>query len=247
MADKIYGLVGKSLSHSFSKDYFTKKFEKEYLSDHIYKNFELKDFDKEIPGLKNIKGLQGFNITIPYKESILAYLDAQSDICLQIKSCNCIKVVNGQWHGYNTDVLGFRKSFEPHLKHYHHKALVLGSGGGAKAVCFVLEQLGINFLQVSRYPGKATNMISYTEVTEALLAEYNVVINTTPVGMYPHINTSPLLPYNAITNQHYFFDLIYNPALTRLLAEAKEHGAYIKNGAEMLQIQAEESWKIWEN
>ena len=247
MAAKIYGLVGKTLSHSFSKDFFNEKFQKENLGDHIYKNFELQDFDKEILELKNNISLQGFNITIPYKESILAYLDIQSEICLQIKSCNCVKVENGKWHGYNTDVLGFKKSFQPHLKSYHHKALVLGSGGGAKAVCFVLGQLGIDFLQVSRKPGKAKNRINYPEVDEALLSEFKVVINTTPVGMFPRIHDCPPLPYNAISNQHYFFDLIYNPALTMFLAEAKQHGSYIKNGAEMLQIQAEESWKIWES
>lgn len=247
MAAKIYGLVGKTLSHSFSKDFFNEKFQKENLGDHIYKNFELQDFDKEILDLKGNNSLQGFNITIPYKESILPYLDTQSETCQKIKSCNCVKVENGKWQGYNTDVIGFQQSFEPHLKHYHRKALVLGSGGGAKAVCFVLDQLGINFIQVSRSPGNAKNMINYSQVNEDLLAEYKIVINTTPLGMFPHIVDCPPLPYNAISHQHYFFDLIYNPPLTKFLAEAQKQGAYIKNGAEMLRIQAEESWRIWEN
>lgn len=245
MAAKVYGLVGKSLSHSFSKRFFTEKFQNENLPDHYYQNFELKDFDNEILGLKAEQGLRGFNVTIPYKESILPYLDGQSDVCQNIKSCNCVRVDNGLWYGYNTDVIGFQKSFEPHLKPYHQSALVLGSGGGAKAICYVLGQLGIKFLQVSRTPGGTMNSIHYSEVSEALLVRHKVVINTTPLGMFPNIEDCPSLPYNAISSQHYFFDLIYNPALTKFLSEAQRQGAFIKNGAEMLKIQAEESWKIW--
>lgn len=245
MAMKIYGLVGKSLSHSFSKDFFSKKFLHEDLKDVIYKNFELKDFNEEIIELKNQINLKGFNITIPYKESIIPYLDDASETCLQIRSCNCVKVDSGRWVGYNTDVTGFKKSFEPHLKKFHQKALVLGTGGAAKAVAFVLNQLGIYFVLVSRNPAREKGQVSYSEINEALLAECKIVINTTPIGMFPLVNNFPILPYNAITPEHYFFDLIYNPAQTEFLNKAKQEGAFIKNGAEMLQIQAEESWKIW--
>ena len=245
MAMKIYGLVGKSLSHSFSKDFFSRKFLLEDLKDIIYKNFELKNFEKEIIEFKKQIDLKGFNVTIPYKESIIPYLDNASETCLQIRSCNCVKVERGNWVGYNTDVTGFKKSFEPHLKSYHKKALVLGTGGAAKAVCFALNQLGILFLQVSRNPNREKGQISYSDINKALLAKYKIVINTTPIGMFPLINDSPILPYNAITNEHYFFDLVYNPDQTEFLNKAKQEGAFIKNGAEMLQIQAEESWKIW--
>ncbi len=245
MAMKIYGLVGKNLSHSFSKDFFSRKFLHDDLKDIIYKNFELNDFDKEIIEFKNQINLKGFNITIPYKESIIPYLDDASETCLQIRSCNCVKVDCGQWVGYNTDVTGFKKSFEQHLKHYHHKALVLGTGGAAKAVCFVLNQLGIYFVQVSRNPARKKGQINYSEINEALFAHYKVVINTTPIGMFPLINDFPILPYNAVTHEHYFFDLVYNPIQTQFLNKAKQEGAFIKNGAEMLQIQAEESWQIW--
>lgn len=245
MATKIYGLVGKSLSHSFSKDFFSRKFLLEDLKDIIYENFELKDFNKEIITFKNQIDLKGFNITIPYKESIIPYLDDASETCLQIQSCNCVKVERGKWVGYNTDVTGFKKSFEPHLKSCHQKAMVLGSGGAAKSVCFVLNQLGIQFLVVSRHSNPGKGKITYSEVNEALLAEYKIVINTTPIGMFPLVNAHPILPYNAITNEHYFFDLVYNPAQTEFLNKAKQEGAFVKNGGEMLLIQAEESWKIW--
>ncbi|MEP7080302.1 MAG: shikimate dehydrogenase [Ginsengibacter sp.] len=245
MAMKIYGLVGKSLSHSFSKDFFSRKFLLEDLKDIIYENFELKEFNKEIIAFKNQIDLKGFNITIPYKESIIPYLDDASETCLQIGSCNCVKVESGRWVGYNTDVTGFKQSFEPHLKSCHQKALVLGSGGASKAVCFVLNQLGIHLVQVSRNPNREKGQITYSEVNEALLSQYKIVINTTPIGMFPLVNGYPILPYNAITNEHYFFDLVYNPAQTEFLNKAKHEGAFIKNGSEMLQIQAEESWKIW--
>ncbi|MEO5500544.1 MAG: shikimate dehydrogenase, partial [Ginsengibacter sp.] len=221
MAMKIYGLVGKSLSHSFSKDFFSRKFLLEDLKDIIYENFEFKEFNKEIIAFKNQIDLKGFNITIPYKESIIPYLDDASETCLQIGSCNCVKVENGRWVGYNTDVTGFKQSFEPHLKSCHQKALVLGSGGASKAVCFVLNQLRIHLVQVSRNPNREKGQITYSEVNEALLSQYKIVINTTPIGMFPLVNGYPILPYNAITNEHYFFDLVYNPAQTEFLNKAK--------------------------
>ncbi len=162
-----------------------------------------------------------------------------------MNACNCIKVQSGKWIGYNTDVTGFERSFIPHLKPFHKKALVLGTGGASKAVTFVLKKLGIDFLEVSRTKENSCSVISYDDISKDILQEYQVVINTTPVGMFPNIDAYPNLPYQFVSDRHYFFDLIYNPAKTRFLAKAEEKGAVIENGEKMLVIQAEESWLIW--
>jgi shikimate dehydrogenase len=242
---KIYGLIGKTLSHSFSQKYFSEKFLRENISDCQYQNFEIKDADKEIPDLKKLPGLSGLNVTIPYKSTIISFLDELTEETNEINACNCIKIRDGKWIGYNTDVAGFEKSFIPHLKPYHKKALILGTGGASKAVAFVLKKLGIAFLYVSRSATGNDSVITYEDISKEILMQHPVVINTTPLGMFPDENQFPDLPYNQLTNQHYFFDLIYNPKKTLFLSKAEQMGATIENGEKMLEIQAEESWKIW--
>ena len=241
----IYGLIGRSLGHSFSEKYFSEKFEKENIKDCVYRNFEIKDLEKEIPSLKSNPEIKGLNVTIPYKTGMISFLDEKSEEVASINACNCIKITNGNWKGFNTDIIGFEKSFTPHLKSFHQQALILGTGGASKAVEFVLQKLKINYLKVSRQKSDQRNTITYEEIAEKGLKDFQIVINTTPLGTFPKVDERPPLPYEQITNQHYFFDLIYNPAKTLFLSLAEKNGAAIENGAKMLEIQAEESWKIW--
>lgn len=243
---KIYGLIGKSLHHSFSRRYFSEKFRSENLTDSQYKNFEIKAFGEEISQLKKNPELKGLNVTIPYKTEIIPFLDEISIECREINACNCIKIVDGKWFGYNTDVMGFEKSFTPFLKPFQSKALILGTGGASKAVAFVLKKLNIQFLKVSRkQDGSDSSVISYQDISQKTMQEFQIVINTTPLGTFPNVNECPDLPYKNITNNHYFFDLIYNPSKTLFLSLAEKQGAFIENGDKMLMIQAEESWRIW--
>ena len=242
---KVYGLIGRSLGHSFSQRYFSEKFERDNLTDSEYRNFELKDINTELPLLKNNPDLKGLNVTIPYKTDVIPFLDGLTDECKEIKACNCIRIKNGKWIGYNTDVIGFEKTFAPYLKPYHKKALILGTGGSSNAVAFVMKKLNIDFLKVSRKKNNDSHLISYTDISDELLKEFKIVINTTPVGMFPKMDEYPPLPYEAISTEHYFFDLIYNPAKTLFLSLAEKHGAFIENGDKMLSIQADESWDIW--
>ena len=242
---KTYGLIGRSLGHSFSEKYFSEKFQKENIEDCQYLNFEIENLQKEIPALKKNPELKGLNITIPYKTEIISFLDEMSDECRQINACNCIKIKDGKWLGFNTDVTGFEKTFIPHLKSFHKKALVLGTGGASNAVAFILKRLDINFLKVSRSENQSPSVISYEDISEEKMKEFEIVINTTPLGTFPNVNECPPLPYESVSNQHYFFDLIYNPSKTLFLSLAEKQGAIIENGSQMLAIQAEESWKIW--
>ncbi len=242
---RIYGLIGKTLHHSFSARYFSEKFRTDKISDCQYLNFELEDLANELPLLKMNPEISGLNITIPYKTDIIPFLNKLTDECQKINACNCIKIKNREWIGYNTDIAGFEKSFTPLLRPYHKRALVLGTGGASKAVVFVLEKLNIEFLQVSRKKNESSSVISYDEINEVMMKEFQIVINTTPVGTSPNVNDCPDLPYQFITDRHYFFDLIYNPKKTLFLSHAEERGASVENGNKMLAIQADESWKIW--
>lgn len=242
---KIYGLIGRSLGHSFSEKYFFEKFRKENIVDCEYRNFEIRDLNTEIPGLKKDAGLQGLNVTIPYKTAILPFLDRLSDECSRIQACNCIKIKNGKWEGFNTDVAGFEQSFAPHLKPIHQKAIILGTGGASLAVAYVLQRLNIDFLKASRSKKNGKSVISYDDITMKTMNDFQIFINTTPLGTFPNIDECSSLPYEHITNQHYFFDLVYNPSKTLFLSLAERKGATIENGSKMLAIQAEESWKIW--
>lgn len=238
-----FGLIGYPLSHSFSAGYFASKFEKEGIADCRYDNYPIASIS-ELPALfETDPSLEGINITIPYKEQVLAYLDEKNDIVASIAACNCIRRENGKLKGYNTDVIGFEESLKEKLASFHTQALVLGTGGAAKAVEYVLRKRGIACTLVSRT--KRGAIISYAEVTPAVLHSHTLIINTTPSGMYPNVDDMPPLPYHALTAKHYLFDLVYNPAQTRFLANGAQYGAVTKNGHDMLLIQAEESWKIW--
>ncbi len=242
---KEYGLIGYPLSHSFSKRYFDDKFEKEQITNATFSLFE-EEYIESFPELiSNHKYLQGVCITIPHKKNILPYLHWKDKAVQEVGASNCIRIKDGQLFGYNTDIVGFKASFEKHLKPHHDKALILGTGGASLGVEYVLKQLNIQYLIVSRQQNAATNSITYAAITPELLKEYTVVINCTPLGTFPNIDSYPILPYESITSAHYFFDLVYNPTETKFLRLAKEHGATIQNGYEMLVLQAEENWRIW--
>lgn len=240
---RAFGLIGKPLSHSFSKKYFTQKFIEENIIDCSYELFELPSIDSLSQLLATHSELKGLNVTIPYKEAVLPFLQQQSDDVKAIGACNCIRVVNGQLHGFNTDAFGFQTSLQAHLSSRHKAALVLGSGGASKAIKYVLQQLGINYLQVSRT--KSAETITYQDLNEPLMESHTLIINTTPLGTYPAVDDAPSIPYEYLTDQHFLFDVVYNPAKTKFLVQGEQRGAQILNGKEMLVHQAEESWKIW--
>src|SRR5215203_4918347 len=240
---KWYGLLGKTLKHSFSKAYFSNKFSLEHIDDCRYENFELANID-ELPGLLNSNpGIQGLNVTIPYKEQILSFLTYRNDIVNAIDACNCIKISGGILSGYNTDVVGFQQSLEKLLTAHHKSALILGTGGSAKAVRYALDTLGIAYQNVSRRTTSST--ITYEELDEERMKSHLLIVNTSPVGMYPKIEEAPDIRYQFITPEHLLFDLTYNPEKTLFLRKGEEKGAIISNGLEMLILQAEESWRIW--
>jgi shikimate dehydrogenase len=240
----LYGLIGYPLGHSFSKQYFTQKFEKEGLEDCFFELYPLKQIEEFNELIRSTPDLKGLAVTIPYKESVMPFLQSVSGEAGRIGAVNCIEFLEEGLKGHNTDVVGFEQSFVPLLQHHHTKALVLGTGGASKAVQYVLNKLEIPFLLVSRNP-VGTHTISYHDVNENMLKEYTIIINCTPLGMSPNEQDKPSLPYEHISFVHYFYDLVYKPAETQFLLEAKKQGATIKNGYDMLIIQAEENWKIW--
>jgi shikimate dehydrogenase len=240
-----YGLIGFPLSHSFSQNYFAGKFSREGITDCIYQNFPLENLKDVYKLIENNPDLKGLNVTIPYKEKILPFLTNSNEIVKAIGACNCIKINKAQLSGYNTDVIGFEKSFVPHLKPYHTRALILGEGGAAKAVAYVLEKIGIEYLYLVRKGQSANNKILFSEVTDSLIASHKVIVNSTPLGTYPNINECAPINYDILTSSHYLYDLVYNPEKTLFLQKGEAKGASTKNGYEMLVLQAEESWKIW--
>ncbi|MES2850509.1 MAG: shikimate dehydrogenase [Bacteroidota bacterium] len=243
---KLYGLIGYPLGHSFSKQYFTEKFEREKIADCSFEAFPIESINGFPSLLKNNPSLKGLSVTIPYKEQVLQFIDEISDEVKAIGATNSIKVSNGKLTAYNTDIVGFEKSFVKLLKPHHTKALVLGTGGASKAVQFVLNKLKIDFLVVTRKK-QNDNQITYEEIDEAVMKNYPVIINCSPVGMYPNDNIAPAIPYQFISADHYLYDLVYKPAETLFLKNGKERGAVLENGYEMLLLQAEESWRIWNN
>ncbi|MDK2979250.1 MAG: shikimate dehydrogenase [Bacteroidales bacterium] len=247
---EIYGLMGKKLEHSFSPKFFQQKFKHEKIKDATYQLYPLQSIQEFNALIQNNPKLSGLNVTIPYKTDIIPYLDKITSAAKEIGAVNTIKFEssfkNLQLVGYNTDYLGFIESLKPLLKPYHAKALVLGTGGSSKAVQYALNQLKINYLMVSRNPDKQ-NQIDYSMLTKDLMAEYKIIINTTPVGMFPYTGQKPDIPYFFLTRKHLLYDLIYNPGKTLFLQEGEKKGCLIKNGLEMLKIQAEYSWKIWNN
>ena len=242
----LFGLVGKNISYSFSKDYFSEKFKKTALNNHQYVNFDIEKIDEFPKIVHEFKFcLKGFNVTIPYKQDVFLYLDKVSKDARKIGAVNTIRVTKkGNLKGYNSDVVGFQKSIAPLLKPHHQKALILGTGGASKAISYVFKQLGIEYLKVSRHPHKKKE-ISYSDLTEQLLQEYKIIVNCTPVGTFPKVKEKPAIPYQFLTQDHLLYDLIYNPETTSFLKEGMLKGAQIKNGFEMLELQAEESWRIW--
>ncbi|MEB8329619.1 shikimate dehydrogenase [Flavobacteriaceae bacterium KMM 6897] len=238
-----YGLVGKNISYSFSKGYFTQKFSSLNLVDHSYENFDLQHISEFEALIKNNKGLKGLNVTIPYKEAIIPYLDKVDHKASKIGAVNTIKFTEEGLIGFNTDVFGFQDSIAPHLKKYHNKALILGSGGASKAVAFVFDELGIPYSFVSRNPGP--KQLSYKDLNQSIIEEHTVLVNCTPLGTSPNITAKPVLPYDYLNNGHLLFDLIYNPEKTAFLEEGEARGASILNGHKMLAIQAEKAWEIW--
>lgn len=238
-----YGLLGQTLTHSFSKIYFAQKFAGLGITDAVYENFEIQTIDEFPVLLSGLPDLKGLNVTIPYKEDVLRFLTAKNEIVESIGACNCIRIEGSDVIGFNTDAIGFRRSLEPRLQPHHQKALILGTGGASKAVRYVLGQLGIEARFVSRR--KEAGLLGYEDLDEKVLAEHHLIVNTTPLGMYPTVDALPPVPYAFVTDQHFLFDLTYNPPKTKFLAEGEKRGAQICNGHQMLIEQAEESWRIW--
>lgn len=241
-----YGLIGYPLGHSFSRNFFNQKFVDEGI-DAVYENFEIPSIEMFLEVLEATATLRGLNVTIPYKEKVISYLDVLSPEARTIGAVNVIKVEHKDKQrvlkGYNTDVIGFMRSIEPMIEPHHKKALVLGTGGASKAVCYGLRQLNIEPVLVSRYQRPGT--IQYKDITQEVVKEYNVIVNSTPCGMYPKVDDCPDLPYEALTSENLLYDLVYNPDQTTFMKRGAAQGAAVKNGLEMLLIQAQTGWDIW--
>lgn len=245
---KTYGLIGKSLSHSFSKDFFEAKIKKEGLENVRYLNFELETIDELHDLISEHPDLMGLNVTIPYKISACNFLDAVDKDAKFIGAVNTIKIIRKNekiiLEGFNTDAYGFYHSLYPYIKPIHQRALILGTGGAARAVCYVMNKFGISIQEVTRNPLKVQQM-SYRMIDKETILNHEVIINTTPLGMYPNMDSYADIPYEYLTENHVLFDLIYNPAETLFLKMGEKFGASTVNGLEMLQLQAERSWEIW--
>lgn len=236
---KKFGLVGRNIAYSFSKKYFTEKFKKLFLKDHSYEVFDIKDIS-EISDVLKTENLHGFNVTIPYKEQILPFLDELSDEAKEIGAANTVSIRTGKTKGFNTDTYGFEKTLNLHKKDHHQSALVLGDGGAAKAVRYVLKQKNIPFETVSR-----KSDINFENLSSDLVSSHKIIVQCTPVGTYPDVNDCLEFPFEALTNEHLIIDLIYNPTYTEFIKKAAEQGAKCVNGYFMLEQQAEKAWEIW--
>ncbi|MFK7900267.1 MAG: shikimate dehydrogenase [Cyclobacteriaceae bacterium] len=246
--NKVFGLIGYPLSHSFSKGYFTEKFQKSGLTDHRYDNFEIDDISKFTDIISTHgKELIGMNVTIPYKQEVIPFLDSLDSSAERIGAVNVIKKMpDNSYRGYNSDYLGFKESLKLQLNgDLDLKALVLGTGGASKAVQIALEDLEIDYQLVSRI--RKETSISYQDIDYQKIQSSRLLINTTPLGMSPNTSECPDIPYEGITTRHYLYDLVYNPEETLFLSKGKEKGSSIKNGLDMLHLQAEEAWGIWNN
>ena len=244
---KKFGLIGYPLSHSFSRKFFTEKFSQENI-DAQYLNYEIKDIDLLPKIIASETDLQGLNVTIPYKEQVVRFMDRIDEPAAEINAVNTIKITrNGNsplLEGFNTDITGFKESISPLLRKYHHKALILGSGGASKAIIKVLTDLGIETITVSRNP-QYKGEISYNDLDEGVIDSYKIIVNTTPIGTFPEIEGCPPIPFGDVSDQHLLYDLVYNPSLTEFLKQGQLRGAQVKNGLEMLHLQAIASWEIW--
>ncbi|MBI3509791.1 MAG: shikimate dehydrogenase [Bacteroidetes bacterium] len=247
-----FGLIGYPLSHSFSEKYFSEKFRKENIADASYRLFPLKSIEEFPALLEKEKDLSGLSVTIPYKEKIIPFLDELDETIRAIGAVNTIKfkIQNPKSKiaiGYNTDVYGFRQSIKPFLASHHERALVLGTGGASKAIEFVLKQIGIDCVFVSREKKniQGKNILLYSELNNYILDSHKLIVNCSPVGTFPDVNAAPEIPYEFISEKHFLYDLVYNPAETEFLKRGKEKGAMTMNGLDMLKLQAEEAWRIW--
>lgn len=242
---KLFGLIGYPLGHSFSKEYFTRKFEQEGLTDCFFDAFPIKSIGEFKDLIKANPLLKGLGVTIPYKEQVLPFVDELSEEVKYIGATNSIKISGNKLIAYNTDITGFEQTFSKLLQSNHRKALVLGNGGSSKAVQYVLTKLGIAFLVVTRNKIINDDTIHYTSIDQKIMSEYSIIINCTPVGMWPNENATPEIPFQFITSDHYLYDLVYKPLKTMFLTKGEERGATVQNGYAMLLIQAEASWQIW--
>ena len=238
-----FGLVGKDISYSFSKGYFTKKFADLELLDHTYENFDLQNISEFKAVILKNSAIKGLNVTIPYKQEVIPFLDKLNRKAKKIGAVNTIRFTKNGLKGYNTDAYGFQESIEPHLKKDHKKALILGTGGASKAIAFVFDELGIKHKFVSRNPKK--NQFSYDDLDEKIVSRYTVIVNCSPLGTHPDIEQKPNIPYQHLSTKHLLFDLIYNPEKTAFLQEGETRGTAICNGHKMLEFQAEKAWEIW--
>jgi shikimate dehydrogenase len=240
---RYFGLIGKKLGHSFSAKYFNDKFSKEGVTDAQYDLYEIDSIAQLPELLSENPGLKGFNVTIPYKEQILPYLHRMDKTVVETGACNCVKVEDGKLHGFNTDIHGFMVTILPLIDVHHHSALVLGNGGASKAVVYSLEQWSIDVQVVARNP-RSEHELPWKDLTEEMVNEHKIIVNTTPLGMWPDTDTYPDIPYEGIDRFHLCYDLIYNPENTVFLQKAEAHDAVIKNGMEMLEQQAERAWEL---
>ena len=240
---KIYGLVGKNIDYSFSKKYFNEKFIKQNFKNCIYNNFDIENL-KELKKIFTINNLMGLNITIPFKEKIIPLLDSLNVDAFEIGAVNTVKITSdNKLIGHNTDYIGFTRAIKPYLTQKHKSAIILGTGGSSKAVKYSLNKLNISSINVSRKKTKGN--LTYRELDSYKMKKCDIIINCSPVGTFPKIKESPKIPYQFINESHLCFDLIYNPQETKFLKESKKRNAITVNGLKMLELQAEESWKIW--
>ena len=243
---KKLGLLGKDISYSFSRTYFKKKFEDENINNISYENFDIENVDLFPSIIKNTKNLKGLNVTIPYKEQVMPFLDKINKKAKAIGAVNTIRITKkGKLIGYNTDCYGFKNTLKPYIKPHHKKALILGTGGASKAIAYSLDEMDISYQYVSRTLSEKVDF-SYDTLTEQDIRDNQIIINCTPLGTFPNVDACPDIPYAAINEHHILFDLIYNPAETRFLQEGKQKKATIINGLNMLRLQAEKSWSIWD-
>lgn len=236
---KLFGLIGYPLRHSFSKKYFENKFINENIENVEYINLESQNLD-HLFNSKEVLKLDGFNVTIPHKETIIPYLDKLSEEAKAIGAVNCVKNINGKLIGYNTDYIGFINSFKNIKENHHKKALVLGNGGATKAIIYALDELRIEYQIVSR-----NSSFDYADIDEKCLNEHHIIINCTPLGTFPETQTYPQIPYQYLSKKHILYDLVYNPEVSRFLSLGNEKKCVTKNGLDMLKIQANQSWLIW--
>ncbi|ARV10505.1 shikimate dehydrogenase [Winogradskyella sp. PC-19] len=239
-----FGLIGKDIDYSFSRGYFAEKFKAENLP-HEYVNFDLQNISEFEDIFKNSENIKGLNVTIPYKETVIPFLDKLNKRAKEIGAVNTIKISKkGKLIGHNTDFYGFKNSLKPHLQKHHKKALILGTGGASKAIAYALEQLKIEFHFVSRTKKEGVTF-TYADLTDAIINAHQILINCSPVGTFPDINTCPDIPYDGISEHHILYDLIYNPPQTKFLRLGESQNAITINGSKMLELQAEKSWEIW--